>query len=327
MESNNEPISSSAPSAESSPIVADAATTKKSKGLIATTIIAVILAIAGIAASVYFFMDNNNKTAEITNLKSKIDLLKLETGAEFIEKEENGAEVTIVEISDSSQQEVKNIAKQIYDSVSSNITGGRFYTVFSDGSFIKIPGTDIWTTSNESYGVISEVSYYDSSIEKQIMDTAYSYAKEVLSNNGFVETKDEISMSTKLFYNSNTSIYCMVSESSLPFRAECSKDTWISDEDKELVVSLAKNFGYSYIAAKSSNIKNSSVSPYQRLTANGAGAALLFYRVSPNSEWQFFTATQAELLCSDYDTNDLKNAFAGERCWDSAASQESKVQP
>ena len=45
-------------------------------------------------------MDSNNKTAEITNLKSKIDLLKLETGAEFIEKEENGTIITAVMLPD-----------------------------------------------------------------------------------------------------------------------------------------------------------------------------------------------------------------------------------
>ena len=45
---------------------------KPSKSYLATAIIASILAVAGIGAGVYFFMDSNNKTNEISTLNSKI---------------------------------------------------------------------------------------------------------------------------------------------------------------------------------------------------------------------------------------------------------------
>ena len=61
---------------------------KKSKGLITLSVIAIVLAIAGAAFGVYYFMDSNNKSSEIDNLRTKITLLKTETETE-IELEED----------------------------------------------------------------------------------------------------------------------------------------------------------------------------------------------------------------------------------------------
>lgn len=75
-------------------------TSKKSKGLLAATIIFAVIAIAGIAAAIYFFIDANNKAAANADLRAKFDLVKMETGAELVEKEENGTTVTVVEITE-----------------------------------------------------------------------------------------------------------------------------------------------------------------------------------------------------------------------------------
>lgn len=48
---------------------------KNSKALLATAIITSVLALAGIGASIYFFMDSNNKSTEISNLNSKVTSL------------------------------------------------------------------------------------------------------------------------------------------------------------------------------------------------------------------------------------------------------------
>ena len=68
--------------------VPEPAPAKKSKGLIALSVIAIVLAIAGAAFGVYYFMDSNNKSSEIDNLRTKITLLKTETETE-IELEED----------------------------------------------------------------------------------------------------------------------------------------------------------------------------------------------------------------------------------------------
>ncbi len=62
--------------------VPEPAPAKKSKGLIALSVIAIVLAIAGAAFGVYYFMDSNNKSSEIDNLRTKITLLKTETETE-----------------------------------------------------------------------------------------------------------------------------------------------------------------------------------------------------------------------------------------------------
>ena len=68
--------------------VPEPAPAKKSKGLIALSVIAIVLAIAGAAFGVYYFMDSNNKSSEIDNLRTKITLLKTKTETE-IELEED----------------------------------------------------------------------------------------------------------------------------------------------------------------------------------------------------------------------------------------------
>ena len=72
--------------------VPEPAPAKKSKGLIALSVIAIVLAIAGAAFGVYYFMDSNNKSSEIDNLRTKITLLKTET-----ETSSNKTTVTIAE--------------------------------------------------------------------------------------------------------------------------------------------------------------------------------------------------------------------------------------
>lgn len=65
---------------------------KKPKGLIATVVILVILALAGIGTSIYFAIDSNNKSAQISTLESEVSakeatIVKLETAVSNLETE------------------------------------------------------------------------------------------------------------------------------------------------------------------------------------------------------------------------------------------------
>lgn len=73
------------------------------------------------------------------------------------------------------------------------------------------------------------------------------------------------------------------------------------------------------------NIEDSRYEPYQRMTGGVLGAAGLWYRVSPDAEWQWFMGTQVALECSDYDTDDLKRAFLGEYCTENGENSEVKL--
>ncbi len=97
MEPNLENVSNEIVSASSSAASTADKTPKTSKGLLVATIIFAVIAIAGIAAAIYFFIDANNKATTNADLRAKLDLVKMETGAELVEKEENGTTVTVVE--------------------------------------------------------------------------------------------------------------------------------------------------------------------------------------------------------------------------------------
>ena len=106
---------------------------------------------------------------------------------------------------------------------------------------------------------------------------------------------------------------------------------WMTDAEKELVDKLEtaylnKTGKYPItLSGLESKIKNSQVSPYQTLQVAIGGGYALFYRVNPDAEWQYFAGGQAPLNCGDYNTEDLRKAFAGDVCYD--GQTESTVQP
>ena len=67
------------------------------------------------------------------------------------------------------------------------------------------------------------------------------------------------------------------------------------------------------------DITDSQIGGYQKAMASisdinhGGGARAMFYRKNPG-EWRYFNSVQSPLLCSDYDTLDLRSAFKGESC-------------
>ncbi len=79
-------------------------------------------------------------------------------------------------------------------------------------------------------------------------------------------------------------------------------------------------------------VTKSSVAGYSRaeIAISGAeysavgGFAGLFYQ-TPDTLWHFFVGTQNILLCSQYNTPDIKKAYVGEKCMSSDGQQESTV--
>lgn len=116
---------------------------------------------------------------------------------------------------------------------------------------------------------------------------------------------------------------------------KCAKTDWVwlTEADKNLILELETAYydkagKYPSIIHNIQDIKNSQYEPYQKLTVSLGGAAGLFYRTSPDAKWQFFVATQSALDCSDYNTDDLRKAFAGDICYNGSTSlNQSTVQP
>lgn len=120
---------------------------------------------------------------------------------------------------------------------------------------------------------------------------------------------------------------------SIPYVVSCGDTLDVTEEKKTFVKSLAKAYkdktgkkDVGYLDAKKEDIKDSGVDKYQNIYASGADAAEIFYRKSPDDDWVYFTGTQGVLLCDeDFNTAELKNAFAGTICWDTKANANSTV--
>lgn len=132
------------------------------------------------------------------------------------------------------------------------------------------------------------------------------------------------------YFNPETNIAC----SEVAGHTACANLSWIDPEQITLGQQLATAYGKDIRFDAPLVIRDSSYSPYQTISVAirtpgtfQGGAMGLFYRSSPESNWQYFTGTQAVLSCSDYNTDDLKRAFAGSVCYDEATQSNSTVQP
>lgn len=77
----------------------------------------------------------------------------------------------------------------------------------------------------------------------------------------------------------------------------------------------SRSVGYPRISdSRTRGYKTAEASIYNE--AQGGGAMGLFYMVPGATKWEFFRSTQEIVPCSDYNTNDLKRAYYGERCFD-----------
>jgi len=125
-------------------------------------------------------------------------------------------------------------------------------------------------------------------------------------------------------YQSDTVICTVSGADSIPIYVTCANKnayTKVSSDLKPFVTvyHAGNSDDTSESVFSAPNIKSSSVDSYQTATVSISsrqgvgGAALLFYRKG-SENWKFFKATQDELSCSEYNTDDLKAAFADEPC-------------
>ena len=308
-------------------------TSKTSKAPWAVAAVASVVAIAGIAFGIYGMM-KPAETANTDNLKVQIKntdgtTTTLET--DKIETIKDNDTTIIISDSPSSYStdriEVQELIKEMHKSMSDNVSSieNDLEEVFRSEAFIKLDNINVTTVSDEAYGltVITE----NAGIREGISESAYEYAVSFLNKNGFNKTEAALQWPEfELYYNPSTKTFCDVNNNS-PFTIACAKGTWIRDSEKDLIKALANNSNEDhFIIAKNAKVVDSTITPYQRVIVNLGSAAGLYYRVSPDSEWQFFKGTQDMVSCSEF-TGDVAKAYAGTQCWDSSTNQESTVNP
>ncbi len=332
---NNEATSSVAPvqSTTTEPEKGSAQTPKTPKLPWICVLISGIIAIAGLCFGIYA-MTKPAETANTDNLKVQVknaDGTTTTLKTDKIEKtNDNGTTITITDSAEGyslDRVEVQKIVDKLREGIEISINQNNIFAkTYSEGTIIKIPDTELFTSSDEAYGIKS-VPNLDSALEKRILNNALKYTESFLTDNGFTRITHPYWTETPYYYNSSNKTYCFVNGYSMPFEVNCAKETWITESEKKLILELSKaDETVNYISAKSVKVTDSPVSPYQYAIASIGRAYGLFYRVSPDSEWQFFTATQAELSCSEF-TGDVAKAYAGYTCWDQTTEQQSTVQP
>lgn len=192
------------------------------------------------------------------------------------------------------------------------------------------------TSLNRSFGFIgnSTKEYGDEDFEEvwaKIGDGKLEEAvRKVLADDGFVEVGQDWNPVPEMI-NYETGVICTGIGSGLPLYFGCGHISWLDAEKVNLINALAEAYNakeghfVGSLDAEVANIKDSEVKPYQTISANLFGAAGLFYRTSPEAEWKFFMGTQSVLACDDYDTEELRNAYAGEVCYDTEKNEDSVV--
>ena len=127
-----------------------------------------------------------------------------------------------------------------------------------------------------------------------------------------------------IYYADDNGYICNYSSQSSPVRINCANSNWLTEEDKTFAKSLidamkksddSKDDEMYYVSATLDDITKTADGKYEHVTASVAGAAALFYRNTDGGEWKHFMSTQQALSCNDYNTDELKAAFAGVDCY------------
>lgn len=198
------------------------------------------------------------------------------------------------------------VLEQIYDQA---------LPVYKSSSKVAIP-------LEKSYGLKSP-----NNVDLDVATKLAKYLEKYLTNNGF-KIYDALELtSTSQYLNKETGILCTVAEVA-PFSIGCGHIDWITADNTALIDNLAEAYKRVedeyplYIAASKKNIKDSPFEPYQKLEVSLPGAAGLFYRPSPTSDWVFFAATQSIISCKRYEADSgARKAFQGEKCYDESTKE------
>ena len=210
--------------------------------------------------------------------------------------------------------------------------GSASYPVFAAPVF-KPSGYEFSVRPSEDYGLFSTGN-------KDVATSDLSKVKTVLRENNLKETVlqagDDRSMFTANYESDN--IICVLSDQK-PFEQTsgsedysvslgCADKVAYNDNAKVLkpyfdVYKVQSEYDTSKLALNTPVITQSPVDGYSRATVGIGGSeydavggfAGLFYS-TPDGKLHFFKGTQSQIPCEDFDTDDIRKAFAGESCYD-----------
>lgn len=289
------------------PMATPANTPKKShkkRNIIIAVIVLLLLVSGAVAAIMLFSMPKKDTTK-----KSATETIKPLDDAQGMITKINAA------ITDSSKDTYQNPQISFTSPTSTQPAVSPSY---------QVKNTDYYVVTSQAYGLNIQKTV-DTNSETGV-DTVFTQGivdqvTATLVGNKYNKTTD-VASGTE--YQSSTVICTVSGTDSIPIYVTCAnKNAYakVSNDVKPLVTAYRASHSDSSSGDVFSapTIKSSSVDGYQTASVGVASrqgigsAAALFYRKGTD-EWKFFNFTQAELNCSDYNTDDLKAAFADQPC-------------
>ena len=225
-----------------------------------------------------------------------------------------------------SVSDVQALLDEVYNSLKGNSYSYNYN--YSTGLPIKI-SDNLWTTTSLGFGASIEAT--------SGVDAMRNNAIAVLKKHGMSNVTvphfgaGEPGNDSSHYYKNDDGLYCAVYEVDKwngreRFNYSCTNDSWLSEQDKELNIALAeahkqsdegKQYGATnYIQGWTRSIKTSPSGNYETIDAMFADSMGEFYRKT-DGEWVYLTGTQQGIGCDTYNTDELKEAFEGQTCWDS----------
>ena len=301
---------------------------KLKKWMIVVIVLLVLVIVAGAGA---FYLVNNKKPA---SEKAKTPTSSKTANTKSVSSLKPADVVTKV------QDYVKTKYPQVMPE-GTKLSAEQIY--FKDSSSApnwKLPGEKFYVSYSDNGAAKTDIYYNWESVADNVVSARYiaisSAVIKSLTDQGFVKNTDSVygSGSGSVAYTKDD-VVCVASSPdngsiSPPSSLACgqiSKYTKNLDSYKEIepyALAYAKAgkmevgdiFSFSELKAGIKGYKNAKVGLGNAGAMTG-GAMGLFYK-SPTGDWQFFTGTQSQIMCTEFNTKDIQYAFAYESCNDSS---------
>lgn len=240
---------------------------------------------------------------------------------------------------------VKEVVAKIHQSISDTMRANNqssldydLYQIYDANVSYQPEGYLTGVPLTKSYGVTLDAKFYrlgQPGYDLVTNRTIYRTISNALLDAGFTDTGQEYTTASAAsasgtFINPTTGIVCTV----LLSGASCGYKTWYNQDTANLSNTLARVYEETtgkpahYLVAQTQYIEDSPITPYQRIEVAMPGFGAAFYRVNPDAEWQYFTEGQSTPQCNEYNTEDLRKAFAGTSCFtDTTGEPMGTVQP
>lgn len=283
----------------------------------------ILLAIVGVSICAFYFyrisqQPSQGKPEPITQSSEKSDEQKIHTKSpnERTINYDEMTRATIIEIKKIADGQMKICHNNGCSSYVSTKTFNENYPIY------KSKTLKTFTLIEQSYGINIDVPVNDTIAESKIAKITPAIEKKLIEI-GFQKYNTDLDITQQEYLNEKTGIICSLPIGSVnSYSAGCGHISWVSEEKITLINELfdainkhGDTLTISYLNASPSDIINSKVAPYQRLTASIWSAVILFYRENPQSEWKMIDGGQGLILCDKYNA-DAKKAYAGEQCFD-----------